>query len=68
VHLVKRGAISVASLAIGMSAAFTATAATQEKVHEFSAADACQTSMPTSDGKVQPGRTAAATKAPVNTS
>jgi hypothetical protein len=54
VHIIKGGAIAVASLAIGMSAAFTATAVTQEKVYEFSAADACQLSVPTTDTKVRP--------------
>jgi hypothetical protein len=33
VHIIKGRAIAVASLAIGMSAAFTATAVTREKVH-----------------------------------
>jgi hypothetical protein len=54
VHIIKGRAIAVASLAIGMSAAFTATAVTQEKVYEFSAADACQLSVPTTDTKVRP--------------
>ena len=42
------------SLAIGLAAAPAATAVTQEKIYEFSAADACQLSVPTTDTRVRP--------------
>jgi len=50
----KSSLIAAASLAIGLLAAPAATAVTQEKVYEFSAADACQLSVPTTDTKVRP--------------
>jgi len=53
VQVLKCG-LAAASLAIGMSAAFTAIAVTQEKVYEFPAADACQLSIPTTDTQVRP--------------
>ena len=42
------------ALATGCAAAPAATAATQTKTYEFSAADACQLSIPTTDTKVRP--------------
>ena len=42
------------ALATGLAAAPAATAATQTKTYEFSAADACQLSIPTTDTKVRP--------------
>ena len=50
----KSGLVAAASLAIGLSAAPAAIAVTQDKVYEFSAADACQLSVPTTDTKVRP--------------
>jgi hypothetical protein len=43
-----------AALAMGLAAAPAASAATQEKIFEFSAADACQLSVPTTDTKIRP--------------
>jgi hypothetical protein len=50
----KSAFLAGASLAIGLAATPAATAVTQEKVYEFSAADACQLSVPTTDTKVRP--------------
>jgi hypothetical protein len=50
----KGGLVAAASLAIGVSATPAASAVTQEKIYEFSAADACQLSIPTTDTKVRP--------------
>ncbi|GAA5002201.1 hypothetical protein FNZ56_09210 [Pseudoluteimonas lycopersici] len=52
-HFVKSG-LAAFSLAAGLAAAPAATAVTQDKVYEFSAADACQLSVPTTDTKVRP--------------
>lgn len=52
-HFVKSGVIA-ASLALGLAVPPTATAVTQDKIYEFSAADACQLSIPTTDTKVRP--------------
>ena len=49
-----KSGLAAASLAIGLSAAPAATAVTQDKIYEFSAADACQLSIPTTDTKVRP--------------
>jgi hypothetical protein len=50
----KGGLATAASFAIGMAAVPAATAATQDKIYEFPAADACQLSIPTTDTKVRP--------------
>jgi len=54
VHILKRGLSVTVSLAIGLAATSSATAAIQTKYYEFSAADACQLSIPTTDTKVRP--------------
>ena len=46
--------VIAASLVLGLATASAATAATQTKYYEFSAADACQLSVPTTDTKVRP--------------
>ena len=43
-----------ALFALGAAMAPAANAATQDKIYEFSAADACQLSVPTTDTKVRP--------------
>ena len=48
------GGLAIAVLAVGMAATPAATAVTQTKYYEFSAADACQLSIPTTDTKVRP--------------
>ena len=53
-HILKRGLSVTVSLAIGLAATSSATAAIQTKYYEFSAADACQLSIPTTDTKVRP--------------
>ena len=50
----KGGFAVAASLALGLAVAPAATAVTQTKYYEFSAADACQLSIPTTDTKVRP--------------
>jgi hypothetical protein len=54
VHIQKCGSVAAVSLAVGLAATPVATAATQTKYYEFSAADACQLSVPTTDTKVRP--------------
>ena len=53
-HTTKCGIVAAASLAFGLAMAPTASAATQTKIYEFSAADACQLSVPTTDTMVRP--------------
>jgi hypothetical protein len=50
----KGGLVAAASLAVGLSAAPSATALAQDRIYEFSAADACQLSLPTTDTRVRP--------------
>ena len=50
----KGGFAVTASLALGLAVAPAATAVTQIKYYEFSAADACQLSIPTTDTMVRP--------------
>jgi hypothetical protein len=54
VHSMKGGLVAAASLAVGLSAAPSATALAQDRIYEFSAADACQLSLPTTDTRVRP--------------
>jgi len=48
------GGFIAAPLAVALTAAPTAMAVTQTKYYEFSAADACQLSIPTTDTQVRP--------------